>query len=1254
MALNKNKVIASAQKFTQKGQLDRAIKEYRSIVEEDPDDVRIWLKIGDLYTKKGSISQAVATYQRVAKHYSEKGFFLKAVAVYKQILNIDPAYIEAHHNLGDLYVQLGLGPDAVSQFQIVVGSYEREGRHSDSLELLKRIVELGPDDEANRIRLAEAHARQGNVELAVEEFGLVLDQLSARNRFDDYVQVAERLLYIQPEALDTVRGLAEVHLRRGDAKRALARLQVLFRHDPTDVNTLELLATAFNEIGQRNKAVSVYRELARIHEELGEDTARVEAYRRLLAIDPNDEEGLSVTGTAGVSDNLARGPRSTGIPRAATIPPTGSAPEEESLSAEELLALYLKDTELYLKYELKDHARERLDKVFDIDPFNVPGLSLLKTLCLAGGREEEAVAALLKLAEATAPTDPQAAMGYLGELLQMRPDHLDATARMKSLSSDMAKKLESEQPAVIVPPAPDDSFGDLDLDLHGLDFDDDVVSAAPARASVEFELDLDELDEPAPDDDEFGDLLDQALPSDEGVLADEDDFGDLLEPTPAPADDIDGLLADPPADDFGDLLGSPAPTPTPAAEAEYGNYVQATGDDFGGLLVGAEEPEERVVEFELDLNAPVDDDDPFADLLAESVEALPEDAPPADDFGDLLASEPLSSPVEEAAPLPPAQVFDIDESMLDESLLDEAADKTMAANPAMIEALMAEAEDAAASQEGGALPEESFELDLDGDEVLEAVAEEVVLDLDAVDVTPVPGANIPAAVVEQTDPAIHLQDYDGGDALAAEDSFDINLDMDLDDGAVIEEIVLSSTSGAEDASQTDALPDLPEAPEDPLAGLDLDLMAEPQAVEDPLAGLDLDAAAEPVAVEDPLAGLDLDAAAEPDEVEDPLAGLDLDLAAEPDEAEDPLAGLDLDVAAEAPGRSAEEPEAEHAIHSIDFGDSTPAEGASEALADLGLGGDEPDRMEETASQDATMVATTDILDGLDIPDPGEVDLGGFEAAPISEVFDDVALPVEDDDDLELLELDDDDIIELDEDDLVLEEDDEVDGALLRAPDLTLDPNEPATMKVKLSDYEAPPIGEPLSELDFYLESGLKDDALELLNELQSQYPEHPELHERALRLHAAEDEVIPGLDHTNMEGDLGTVQGSQISELDEDDAETHFDLGVAFREMGQYRKAIDNLELAARDPSKKGEALRVIALCHMEQSAPAKAAETLTEALATAELSGPARIGVHYDLATAYEQLGDTDNAAAQLQAILNEGASDFLDVQDRLARLQA
>ena len=43
MAIDRNKIIAEAQKYIQKGQLKKAIREYYRILEEEPDDVRLLL-----------------------------------------------------------------------------------------------------------------------------------------------------------------------------------------------------------------------------------------------------------------------------------------------------------------------------------------------------------------------------------------------------------------------------------------------------------------------------------------------------------------------------------------------------------------------------------------------------------------------------------------------------------------------------------------------------------------------------------------------------------------------------------------------------------------------------------------------------------------------------------------------------------------------------------------------------------------------------------------------------------------------------------------------------------------------------------------------------------------------------------------------------------------------------------------------------------------------------------------------------------
>jgi tetratricopeptide (TPR) repeat protein len=296
----------TARRAVEKGQLDKAIREYQKVVEEDPKDVRVWLKIGDLFAKKGAKPEATETYTKVARFYSEQGFYLKAVAVYKQILKLDPRLVEVNLKLAELYRQLGLLSDAMQHFEMVAAFFHREGKTREALATLRQLVELDPENVATRIKLAELYSKEGMVEDAVTEFAQACDFLRAHNRIDDFIKVAERLLWHKSENTPLNKELATLYLRRGDPRRALQKLQICFKADPRDVDTLALLAQAFQALEQRGKTVSVLKELARVLTEVGKRAQAGDVHRKILDLSPDDADSLAFLGQrrSSVADEL--------------------------------------------------------------------------------------------------------------------------------------------------------------------------------------------------------------------------------------------------------------------------------------------------------------------------------------------------------------------------------------------------------------------------------------------------------------------------------------------------------------------------------------------------------------------------------------------------------------------------------------------------------------------------------------------------------------------------------------------------------------------------------------------------------------------------------------------------------------------------------------------------------------------------------------------------------------------------------------
>src|SRR3989442_158905 len=317
--MDKNKVIESASKLIVKGQFEKAVKEYQRVLEVDPDDVRVLQKLAELYQKMKKQSEAADCFEKVARTYGAQGFYLKAVALYKQVLKVVER-VEVNVRLAELYQQLGLIGDATKEWQTVAANHEKTGDHKASLDALKKLVDLDPDNVASRIRLGEQYARQENPVEAVAELRRAAQYLQRNGRGDDYLRVAERIS--RPEQSDTAlaRELAEQFLSRGASKRALSKLQICFKANPRDLNTLQMLAKAFQDLGQTSKTVSVLKELARVHADAGRADEARKTYAQAAQLAPDDPEVRSALHSASPA-------------RAAPAPSRPAAPPPQRLGA---------------------------------------------------------------------------------------------------------------------------------------------------------------------------------------------------------------------------------------------------------------------------------------------------------------------------------------------------------------------------------------------------------------------------------------------------------------------------------------------------------------------------------------------------------------------------------------------------------------------------------------------------------------------------------------------------------------------------------------------------------------------------------------------------------------------------------------------------------------------------------------------------------------------------------------------------------
>jgi tetratricopeptide (TPR) repeat protein len=247
--------------------------------------------------------------------------------------------------------------------------------------------------------------------------------------------------------------------------------------------------------------------------------------------------------------------------------------------------------------------------------------------------------------------------------------------------------------------------------------------------------------------------------------------------------------------------------------------------------------------------------------------------------------------------------------------------------------------------------------------------------------------------------------------------------------------------------------------------------------------------------------------------------------------------------------------------------------------------------------------------------------------------------------------------------------------------------------VEISDsFVGPSMGD-LEQIDFFLEQELHEDAARVLAMLEEEHGEDPEVLSRRLKLKemgvfieqvevaeegaeelfadeeqyidlAKELEAELAAEEAMVEEATGRGKGEAVLEevfrefqkgvaeqLSEEDSDTHFNLGIAYREMGLLPEAIREFQVAARDTAFFVESCSVIGVCYLEQGMWPEAAEWYQKALVAPNISEDARIALRYDLAGAYEGAGDGEQALEIYEEIMAADPS-YRDVTQKLENL--
>jgi tetratricopeptide (TPR) repeat protein len=147
--------------------------------------------------------------------------------------------------------------------------------------------------------------------------------------------------------------------------------------------------------------------------------------------------------------------------------------------------------------------------------------------------------------------------------------------------------------------------------------------------------------------------------------------------------------------------------------------------------------------------------------------------------------------------------------------------------------------------------------------------------------------------------------------------------------------------------------------------------------------------------------------------------------------------------------------------------------------------------------------------------------------------------------------------------------------------------------------------------------------------------------------------------------DLADMFGEIRHELEEEgstseeDPETHYNLGVAFREMGLLDEAIGELQKVCHAIDHGNGFPQVmqtytwLAQCFLDKGVPEAAIRWYEKALALPSLDQETRTALHYELASSYETAQDKGHALEHFMEVYGSNI-DYRDVGERIKALKS
>jgi tetratricopeptide (TPR) repeat protein len=435
-----------AQIFVGDGFLTKAIAVYKRIAKLAPEEIRPLEKLADLYVQQGVMSEARPLFLQLAEIHLKNNRQPEAVSLLKKLLLAEPDNLRIQIRLADLYQAMGQSREAVDTYVSAAQRALARGDQAESEKLADKALKIDANCLAATIVKARSFSSQGNLTQAAEilehvpdldkggeQTELLLDLYLKNTNWDKATDLALRVLAADSKNFGPAQKIVEALLESGQSDRAMAiigqirvpmidggehevigRLQnELAGRMPGRLEPLEWLVDFYGRTSdsfrlpdalahlgdalvaanQNERAKAIFEQLVDRQPDSDSAKRKLDGVLRKLgllgaeAVPPPPEEGLQAEIPKAPAPKLRPDAEATFAPVAGDAPAAPPVAAEPPLDEEtqKFIAQSLTDVDLFASYGLTQKAIGLLEAILRRAPRHTPTLEKLLDFVLGAG-----------------------------------------------------------------------------------------------------------------------------------------------------------------------------------------------------------------------------------------------------------------------------------------------------------------------------------------------------------------------------------------------------------------------------------------------------------------------------------------------------------------------------------------------------------------------------------------------------------------------------------------------------------------------------------------------------------------------------------------------------------------------------------------------------------------------------------------------------------------------------------------------------